>query len=70
MRSHHEGATHTWISDALVQWTTPWGVPHQVWVRAEVVPRRTAPAPSGQGTSDARGMTAARFRPQFGPFGG
>lgn len=41
-------------SEVLVEWTTPWGVPHQVWVRAEVVSRRTAPPLSGQGTSGAR----------------
>jgi hypothetical protein len=40
--------------EVLVEWTTPWGDPHQVWVRAEHVSRRTGPAPHGHRTPDAR----------------
>lgn len=38
----------------LVEWTTPWGVPHQVWVQAENVTRRTGPAPGAHRAPDAR----------------
>jgi hypothetical protein len=30
-------------AEVLVEWTTPWGNPHQVWVRADHVTRRTTP---------------------------
>jgi hypothetical protein len=32
-------------AEVFVEWTTPWGDPHQVWVRAAHVSRRTSPAP-------------------------
>jgi len=55
-RSTTEDATAVaWTrGEVLVEWTTPWGVPHLVWVRAEHVSRRTAPAPEVQRTPDAR----------------
>jgi hypothetical protein len=59
----HDGRTTTedatalaWTrGQVLVAWTTPWGVPHQLWVRAENVSRPATPAPQrGQGAPDAR----------------
>jgi hypothetical protein len=41
--------------EVLVEWTTPWGDPHQVWVTATHVTRRTGPAPArDQEAPDAR----------------
>jgi hypothetical protein len=38
--------------EVLVEWTTPWGDPHQVWLRAAHVSRRTSAVP---GTSPPSG---------------
>jgi len=51
----HDGHTTTedatavaWTrAQVLVEWTTPWGTPHQVWLPADHVQRRAAPARPG-----------------------
>jgi hypothetical protein len=36
-----DAAAVAWTrAEVLVEWTTPWGTPHQVWVLAEHVQRR------------------------------
>lgn len=46
-RTTEDASAIAWTrEEVLVEWTTPWGEPHHVWVRAAHVARRTSPAPS------------------------
>jgi hypothetical protein len=53
-----DAAALAWTrEEVLVEWTTPWGDSHQVWVHAAHVTRRTGPAPDrdqGAAEPDAR----------------
>jgi hypothetical protein len=42
--TQEDGEAIAWTRwQVLIAWTTPWGSPHEVWVPAEHVQRRTEP---------------------------